>query len=202
MKLVSRIVAFTILVVAASAVRAQAGPQDLVEAIQRGGNVIFLRHAATDRSQIDTGRLGDRAGQRNLSPSGIEQAKALGAAFAELDIDFDRILASPVYRARDTAELAFGPDNITVTMDLVADDYAGKELNRMLNATRRLLAEPPSGGNTLLIGHWIPLAMVTGLPLGDEVFPEGAMAVFEPTGPDARFLGILTADELFAAARD
>ena len=100
------------------------------------------------QSQVDTGRLGDRAGQRNLSPEGIEQARTLGEAFRALEIPLDRILASPVFRARDTAELAFGADEIEVTTDLVADDYAGGEIRRMLEATDRLLATPPPPART------------------------------------------------------
>ena len=38
-------------------------------ALLRGGGLnLYMRHAITDRSQIDTGRRGDRAGQRNSAP--------------------------------------------------------------------------------------------------------------------------------------
>ena len=37
----------------------------------------------------------------------------------------DPILTGPVFRARDTAELAFGPERVEVTDSLLADDYAG-----------------------------------------------------------------------------
>ena len=58
------------LLVAPSGLRAQEPPGARIEAMRRGGVVVFLRHAATVGSQVDTGRLGDRAGQRNLSPEG------------------------------------------------------------------------------------------------------------------------------------
>ena len=74
--------------------------------MQDGGKVIYLRHAATNPNEVDTGRLADRAGQRNLSPAGIEQAKEIGRAFSSLHIPVNEVLASPVFRARDTAELA------------------------------------------------------------------------------------------------
>ncbi len=174
---------------------------DLVAAMQAGGTVVYLRHAATVASQVDTGRLGDRAGQRNLSEAGRAQAAALGDAFRDLGIVFDRILASPVYRARDTAELAFGADAIEVTMDIVADDYAGSTLGHMLEATWVLLASPPPGGdNLLLVGHRTPLEMVLRQPFPDTVLPEGAMAVFVGEGEASRLLGTLSADDLIAAA--
>ena len=113
----------------------------------------------------------------------------------------ERVLASPVHRARDTAEIAFGPEGVEVTMDLVADDYAGLGLGRMLEATARLLAAPPPPGETrLLVGHRTPLEMVTGLSFGGDVLPEGAMALFASDGDGARFLGTLAAGELLGAA--
>jgi phosphohistidine phosphatase SixA len=192
----------TMLVAMATAVAGPAAAQaDLIARMQEGGTVVFLRHALTDHSQVDTGRLGDRAGQRNLSQAGREQARKLGEAFDALGIAFSRILASPVYRARDTAELAFGPGEIEVTMDIVADDYAGRELGRMIAATDRLLGtEPPEGENLLLVGHRTPLEMVTGQGFPDSILPEGAMAVFDPGGDGYRLLGTVSPEALVSAA--
>jgi len=181
--------------------RAQTTPAQLVAAMREGGKVVFLRHSKTVQEQIDTGRLGDRAGQRNLSPAGIAQARALGRALRELDISFGRILASPVYRARDTAELAFGAGNFTESMEVVADEYAGGQVSFMMESTARLLrTPPPSGTNLLLVGHRTPLEMVTGRRFPDTILPEGAMAVFAPMGNEARLLGTLTAEELIAVS--
>jgi phosphohistidine phosphatase SixA len=180
---------------------AQASPEELVAAMKEGGKVIFLRHAATNADEIDTGELGNRPGQRNLSSDGIEQAKALGDAFRETEISFSRILTSPVFRARDTAELAFGAENIEITMELVADDYAGPQLQFMIESTRRLLGTTPlANTNILLIGHRTPLQMVTGQGFPDSILPEGAMAVFEPAGGDTELLGTLAAENLFSIA--
>ncbi|WMS41898.1 histidine phosphatase family protein [Acuticoccus sp. MNP-M23] len=181
---------------------AQSDPERLVEAMQKGGTVVFLRRAATVESQIDTGRLENRAGQRNLSEAGTRQAKALGAAFEALDIAFARILVSPVFRSRDTGEFAFGVGRVEVTMDLVADDYAGPHLGRMLAATERLLTTQPEpkGANILLVGHRTPLEMVTRRSFGDDILPEGAMAIFAPSAEATRLLGTLIADDLIDIA--
>ncbi|WP_108662262.1 histidine phosphatase family protein [Acuticoccus kandeliae] len=180
---------------------ASAEPAPAIDAMRDGGAVIFLRHAATNQDEIDTGRLYDRPGQRNLSEAGRRQARALGEAFAALDIRFTRILASPVYRATDTAALAFGEGGFEISMEIVADEYAGAALGAMLRATDRLLSEtPPAGENLLLVGHRIPLQMVTGDPFPDARLPEGAMAVFRTEGGARRLVGIVTADALFAAA--
>jgi phosphohistidine phosphatase SixA len=183
----------------ATSVRAQATPAQLVAAMREGGKVVFLRHAATVQTQIDTGRLGDRAGQRNLSREGVEQARRIGNALRALDIRFHRILASPVFRAKDTAELAFGAGNFTESMEVVADDYAGGQVNFMVESTRRYLRTPqPAGSNLLLVGHRTPLEMVTRQRFPDTVLPEGAMAVFAAQGWEARLLGTIKAEELIA----
>jgi phosphohistidine phosphatase SixA len=182
---------------------AQASPEELVAAMQAGGKIIFLRHAATNANEIDTGQLGNRAGQRNLSEHGIAQARALGNAYRNANIPFGKILTSPVFRARDTAELAFSADNIEVTMELVADDYAGSQMQFMIESTQRLLIAPPLGSeNILLIGHRTPLQMATTWRFPDSILPEGAMAVFEPGSDDPILLGTLTAEDLISIASE
>jgi len=179
---------------------AQSSAEVLVAAIQDGGKVIYLRHAATNRTDVDTGRLGDRAGQRNLSPAGVRQARRLGETLRALRVPLNEILAGPVFRARDTGELAFGADRVRVTDDLVADDYAGDRLQAMIQATRRhLTTPPPPGHNRVLVGHRIPLEMATSRQFPESVLPEGAMAIFLP-GREPRLLGTMTAERLVQSA--
>jgi phosphohistidine phosphatase SixA len=180
---------------------AQSKEEILVAAMQDGGKVIYMRHATTDQRQVDTGRLNDRAGQRNLTPAGIALAKEIGRAFRALRIPANEILASPVFRARDTAELAFGADQVTVTMDIVADEYAGPALNRMLQAIPRLLRTSAGPGmNRIMVGHRTPLEMATKQPFPDSVLPEGAMAVFLPGESTLRLLGTITAERFIHSA--
>lgn len=179
---------------------AQSEPETLVAAMQDGGKVIYLRHGLTNQKEVDTGRLNDRSGQRNLTPEGIEQARSLGRALEALRVPLNEILASPVFRARDTAELAFGVDRTKVTMDLVADDYAGTRVRGMVEALRKLLqAIPGPGMNRVLVGHRTPLEMAMGRMFPDSVLPEGAMAVFRP-GTPPQLLGTITAERVIRSA--
>ena len=194
----------------AGTVHAQTPEEILIAAIADGGKVIYLRHATTDPNQPDSGKIGDRAGQRNLTEAGRQLARQLGPAFSSLRIPVDEIFASPVFRAQDTAELAFGADRVKVTMDLIADDYAAKTMNptggsvlqNMLDATRRLLiTEPPvPGTNRVLVGHRGPLELVTKLKFPDTTFPEGSLAIFQPGGTEPQLLGTLTAERLLKSA--
>lgn len=165
----------------------------LVDRLRRGGLVLFFRHADTAGMPCDVSyRVGDRAGQRNISARGREQSRRIGEAFRRLAIPYQRpVLAGPVYRARDTAEEAFGAADVTVVDGLTADDFAGARLAWVLGEHRRLMSEPvPAGTNRILVGHRTPAIMLFGPPAGGRAFPEGAAIVMEPSSPP-RILGIL-----------
>jgi len=189
------------LVGALAAAPAVARAEPWLAALRAGGFVLYLRHAITDRSQVDTGRLEDRAGQRNLSAAGIEQARALGEAYARLGIPLGAIRSSPVFRARETAALLARGGAVEVTMDLVADDYT-TDVPTAITALRRLLAIPPAPGtNTLLVGHIHKLGPALGRWLAQEEFPEGATAVVQPEPPRGfHLVSILPAARIIAAA--
>lgn len=167
----------------------------LVARLRRGGLVIFLRHADTAGEPCDRSfRIGDRAGQRNISPAGRRQAAEIGARLAALGIPVGLpVLASPVFRARDTAELAFGAEQLSVADGLIADDYAGSRLDWVLAEHRRLFAAPvPAGTNRVLVGHRGPVQMILGDPVRGTRLPEGGALVLEPGGAAGfALLGIL-----------
>ncbi|WP_426955187.1 histidine phosphatase family protein [Muricoccus radiodurans] len=163
----------------------------LVARLRAGGLVLFMRHADTRGEPCDRSfTVGDRAGQRNISPAGRAQAEAVGRRLTELGIPVAvPVLAGPVFRARDTAESAFGPDRVRVTDDLLADDYAHGRVDAVLAGHRQLLDAPvPAGTNRMLVGHRTPLILVMGASVGRRAFPEGSLAVIQPGG---EVLGIL-----------
>ncbi|WP_431302352.1 histidine phosphatase family protein [Sediminicoccus sp. BL-A-41-H5] len=175
--------------------------ETLLPLLRAGGLNLYVRHGITDRSQVDTGRRGDRAGQRNLSEAGRQQATRLGQAFRVLDIPVQEVLTSEVFRAQDTAELAFGRARVRVERDLIADDYTPGNAMDDARAVSRRLAQPIPGGNRVMVGHIVPLGMILGRGLAQQEFPEGAAGVFRPRGGDWEFLGFFRAEQLIALAR-
>ncbi|MCI0753708.1 histidine phosphatase family protein [Teichococcus vastitatis] len=177
----------------------------LLERLRRGGLVLFIRHADTGGQPCDRSfRLGEREGQRNLSPAGQGQARALGARLAALGIPLQwPVLAGPVFRARDTAELALGAERVRIEDGLVADDYAGARLGWSLEQHRRLFGTPPAPGlNRVLVGHRGPAQMILGDAVRGTRLPEAGVLVLEPRRAGAagengregfRLLGILQA---------
>jgi phosphohistidine phosphatase SixA len=170
------------LLLAALALPASARAAAWAAPLMQGGFNLYLRHAITDRSQRDTGRLFDRLGQRNLSEAGRAQARAIGAGIARSGIPLGALRTSPVYRASDTAALLGLPLPVVVDMDLVADDYS-PDVPATIAALRRVFATAPAPGrNSLLVGHIVPLGMATGRGLAEHEYPEGALAVLRPGG--------------------
>lgn len=170
------------------------GGAALVARLRQGGLVLFFRHADTRGEPCDRSfRVGDRPGQRNISPAGIAQSRRIGERLRELGIPVELpVLAGPVYRARDTAEHAFGAAHLTITDSLLADDFSGPRLDWVLAEHRRLFSAPvPRSTNRVLVGHRTPAIMVAGDAVGGRAFPEGSALVIEPRGQDFRVLGIL-----------
>jgi phosphohistidine phosphatase SixA len=160
----------------------------LIERLRGGGFVIFLRHADTGGEPCDSGyRIGERSGQRNISAGGRRQAVEIGRRFEALGIPVEApVLTSPVFRARDTAELAFGAARVTVTDSLIADDYAGSRLSWMLGEHRRLFSSPPAPGrNRVLVGHRGPVQMIVGRTVSGTRLPEGGALIIAPGGNGA-----------------
>jgi hypothetical protein len=87
----------------------------LIEMLRRGNYALLVRHAGTDWGQRDADvvNYADRAAQRNLSAIGRAQADSIGKAVKALGLKIGKVLASPMYRCRDTAELAFGRADTT-----------------------------------------------------------------------------------------
>jgi broad specificity phosphatase PhoE len=159
-------------------------PQRLVEALRRGGHVVYLRHAATQREGADqvSAVMGDCATQRMLSEEGWRQARAIGAAFARLRIPVGAVISSDYCRAWQTADLAFGRYTRNAALNFEpAEDYTPDQQAAMRARVRPLLAATPRAGtNTVLVGHDDPFEAATG------VYPEpmGVAWVIRPGGRD------------------
>ena len=147
----------------------------LVEALREGGLVVYLRHTATDDAP-DGVPTDPCSAQRGLTDEGRTQARAIGAAFDDLDIPVGQVLASPFCRTIDTARLAFGaatPEEALLPIEAGGSADAAKSL---------LSQEPDDGTNTVLVGHISNLR-----PAAGATPEEGGTVVFRPSG-DKRFL--------------
>src|SRR5262245_45522223 len=100
---------------AALAIREEVTEETLIADLQRGGYVVYLRHAQRYKGQPDRlypdsppAAFADCTQQRNLTPYGIEQATLLREQLQRAGVRVGEVLAHPECRTRDTAMLAFG----------------------------------------------------------------------------------------------
>ena len=154
--------------------------QQLLPVLRKGGYILYFRHTSTDFSRDDSRSRSDDDcdNQRPLTDKGREEARQIGAAFRELTIPIEKVLASPRCRTMETAMLAFGraekanevrggpatPDN--------PDRYSG---------LRRLFSTPVKpGANLVISSHGNPFYATAGAPY----LAEGEAAVVRPLGKD------------------
>ena len=153
----------------------------LVEALQDGGLVLYLRHTATDDAP-DGLPTDDCTEQRNLTDEGRRDAREIGDAVRALDVPVGRVLASPYCRTLETAELAFDDVQEEEVLLPVPTGADGEERGRAL--LRELLSTEPEEGNTFLVGH------ISNLRLAADASPEeGGTVVFRPLGDDFMIVG-------------
>ena len=149
----------------------------LVRELSRGGYVLFFRHAMTNWNERDATEGGDfanRAAQRNLSEEGQREAAAIGVAIKALEIPIERVLASPMWRCRDTAQFAFGAYDTTGLLFWKGPAFR--------EARVKMLSTPPAAGkNLVLVGHQDQLIPI--IPgLRRDQLKEGDALVIQPLG--------------------
>jgi phosphohistidine phosphatase SixA len=112
--------------------------------MRRGGFTMIWRHAETDWLTQDAPGSSDRALQRNLTDRGVRDAKAIGQMFKHTGIPVGDVIASPMWRTRETAEHAFGR---------LRTDTALRTLDQTPAQTAIIAAKPASGTNRVLVTH-------------------------------------------------
>jgi phosphohistidine phosphatase SixA len=135
-------------------------PGEIVQALRRGGYVIYVRHGQTRREELElearsrqAGRfsLSDCATQRNLSSEGIAEAREAGAAFRKLNVPVALYLSSRYCRVIQTARMF--ADDIAYSEALTSDGPVVKQPERIAGVRALLSAKPPAGKNTMLFAH-------------------------------------------------
>jgi phosphohistidine phosphatase SixA len=148
----------------------------MVQDLKKGGYVIFFRHGMTNWNERDQAEadFSNRALQRNLSEAGQREAASIGQSFKVLEIPIEKVLVSPMWRCRDTAQFAFGEYDTTGALFWKGPLYR--------EARIKMLSTPPAAGkNLVLVGHQDQLIpIVPGLKR--DQLQEGDALIFKPLG--------------------
>lgn len=148
--------------------------EELMKALQSGGYTIVLRHARTDWSFREAmGTIpADRSAQRNLSADGVRDAALMGVVLRRYRIPIDEIVASPMFRTRETAEYAAGTPSVAMALRVFPTTGETAAL---------VAAAPKPGTNRLLVTHHFVIEKhVPGIKPGD--IGESEAVVVRPSG--------------------
>lgn len=155
--------------------------------LQRGGQVVMVRHALTDPGVGDPPgmKLEDCASQRNLNEEGRREAARLGEALRSRKVPVAALQSSPWCRCQDTARIVFGrPGEVNAALGNLFGRHEREA--QQVAQLRQLAARVPAGGNLFLITHGSTTLALTG------VSPATAeMVVLTPEGNGFRVAGRL-----------
>ena len=166
----------------AQSASARLSDADLIANLQKGGLVIYIRHASTESDYADqvSADVNNGATQRVLSEAGWHEAVHIGNAFRFYNIPVGTVYSSEYFRAWQTAWLAFGRYNKQARLNFLPfEDYTKKQIKEMRRRVMPLVsARPPAGVNTVIVGHDDPFEAVSG------IYPEpmGTAYVVRPLG--------------------
>jgi phosphohistidine phosphatase SixA len=156
---------------------AQVRREELMAKLRGGGYTVLLRHARTDYSfKEEVGSMPkERNQQRNLSEDGIRDAALMGVVFRKYGIGFAEIIASPMFRTVETAEMAVGKPTTTTMVLRVFPSTPEQEA---------LVKTPPKPGtNRILVTHHFVIEKhVPGVKAGDVNESEAAVVKHNADG--------------------
>lgn len=151
--------------------------------MRRGGYTMIWRHAETDWLTQDAPGSPERAHQRNLTERGVTDAKAIGQMFKHVNIPVGEVVASPMWRTRETAEHAFGAARVRL-------DTALRTLEATPAQKAIIAATPAPGTNRVLVTHhFIIERHVPGIRAG--MVNEGEAVIVRNDGDAVRLIAIV-----------
>jgi broad specificity phosphatase PhoE len=157
--------------------------------LRSGGQVVLLRHGATDPGVGDPPgmKLDDCSTQRNLSEAGRAHARRLGEALRSRAVPVAAVQASPWCRCLETARLVFG--RAGDVQPALGNLFGRREVEAAQVAQlRTIVARTPERGNLFLVTHGSTIHALTGVSPG-----MGELVVLTPQAGGFRVAGRLSA---------
>ena len=128
----------------------------LVDKLQKGEKIIFIRHALAPGSGDPSNfQLGDCNTQRNLNIKGIEQSKKIGLFFNQNNIPIDEVLSSEWCRCKDTAKYAFSNFKTYTALNSFFSEKFQKNKDKQILELKEYLKNWKSKKNLVLITHYV-----------------------------------------------
>ena len=129
---------------------------EILENLQKGGNLIFIRHAyAPGGGDPDNFDINNCLTQRNLNSSGRLQSKKIGNFFKENKIPIDLVISSEWCRCKETALIAF---NNFETKNFLNSFYSSKFLKNketQMKNLRKYIDNWNGYKNLVFVTHYV-----------------------------------------------
>ena len=168
---------------------------ELISTLEKGGNVLVMRHASSPREVPDakTANADNTNRERQLDEAGRTTATKMGKAMRDLKIPIGDVLSSPTYRALETVRLAMWA-NVMPTPEL---GDGGQSMQGVADTQamwlQKKVTEMPRSANTILVTH---------MPNLTRAFPQvsgvadGEALIFRPDGKgNAPLIGRIKIEE-------
>lgn len=149
------------------------------QALQRGGQVVLMRHTTPEQGPGKGNALvrdATCAKERNLSPQGKTEAARIGETFKNRAIPVGEVLSSPYCRTQDTARHAFGQVTPTEFLSLSEVLTPTDVAHNTAEAMKRI-GEYGGAANLVMVTHEPNIAAITF-----ELLEQGAFLVLKPRG--------------------
>lgn len=163
---------------------------ELIDRLQQGGLVLFIRHERTDAQIADAEGflVTNCASQRNLSTAGVANAQENAVVIRELAIPVGPVFASPMCRTQETARLLFGEFDVR---DQLAGPFVGTTNPETIRRDIGSLIQDVTtdGSNGVLVSHLGVFRAAFGGHIG-----EGDAAVVDLRTGLPTVLGIIPAN--------
>jgi hypothetical protein len=109
----------------------------LIQELQNGGKIIYMRHATTKTDWADQASAGlsldDCSTQRELSTAGKLQATQIGNSLRNHKVPIGRVISSEYCRAIDTAQLSFGEHETNKALNFLPCEVCTEGITRSID---------------------------------------------------------------------
>ena len=139
--------------------------QDLIESLQTGGKLVFIRHAlAPGGGDPDNFKLNDCSTQRNLNQVGINQSKKIGSFFIQNKIPIDKVLSSEWCRCKDTAKYAFNKYETYNALNSFFSTKYAKNKKKQIRNLKKYIQEWNGKKNLVFVTHYVVILEMMDMP--------------------------------------
>ena len=133
--------------------------QNLITELKKGGKLIFIRHAyAPGGGDPENFNLYDCNTQRNLSPSGRDQARKIGNFFQDNKIPIDKVYSSEWCRCKETASIAFNKYETKNFLNSFFSSQFAKNKDPQMKKLKKFIKNWDENKNLIFVTHYVVIS--------------------------------------------